>query len=203
MKTIFEILKVVLPAIITSLFTFLITKYTYNNNHPLDKLEIAYNRIYYPLYRIIFDKNIEEDINQVINRSEKYITKYSKYIDISTKKLFDELRKCNKETKKKSIYQSFKNNINNRNSYLRRRLGYLEPNLIQTFKFATPELQSFYRILIELCVVYFSLISCGVFVNRYNVIFFISVLIVTIFAFLIIIELIWYLLRFLYYKIRK
>lgn len=81
--------------------------------------------------------------------------------------------------------------------------GYLEPNLIQTFKFATPELQSFYRILIELCVVYFSLISCGVFVNRYNVIFFISVLIVTIFAFLIIIELIWYLLRFLYYKIRK
>lgn len=77
--------------------------------------------------------------------------------------------------------------------------GYLEPNLIQTFKFATPELQSFYRIMCSI----FSLISCGVFVNRYNVIFFISVFIFTIFAFLIIIELIWYLLRFLYYKIRK
>lgn len=38
-----EIMKIVLPTIVGGIFTFLITKYTYNKNVPLDKLEIAYN----------------------------------------------------------------------------------------------------------------------------------------------------------------
>lgn len=57
MGTILELSKIILPAIITGLFTFFITKYTYNKNRPLDKMEIAYNRVYYPLYQIISDES--------------------------------------------------------------------------------------------------------------------------------------------------
>lgn len=63
METLFEILKVILPAVITSLFTFFITKYTYNNNRPLDKIEMAYNRIYYPIYKNVFDNGIIQSKN--------------------------------------------------------------------------------------------------------------------------------------------
>jgi len=203
METLFEILKVILPAVITSLFTFFITKYTYNNNRPLDKIEIAYNRIYYPIYKIISDKNITNDINEVIKRCKLYFTRYEKYADISTKKLFKELCNCNKETKKKSIYHSFKDNIYNRNSYLRRRLGYLEPGFIQLYKYSTPTSKSLFRIFMELSVTYISLISCVVSMNKFNIIFNISISIFAILVLLIIVELIWCLLRFLYYKIRK
>lgn len=203
METLFEILTVILPVIITGLITFFITKYKYNRNGPLDKLEFAYNRVYYPLYRIISDKNMSKDIDIVINKSSTYIIKYDKYIDISTKELFDELCNCNKVAKKKSIYQSFKNIIYDRNSYLRRRLGYLEPNLIQTYKFTIPELQSLYKIFIGLCVVYISLISCGVFMNRSNVIYNVSIIILVLSFSWFVLELIRCLLRFLYYKIRR
>ena len=47
-----EFVKIILPVLITGIFTFLITKYTYHKNIPLDKLEISYNRIYYPIFCI-------------------------------------------------------------------------------------------------------------------------------------------------------
>ena len=203
METIFEILKVILPAIITSLFTFFITKYTYNNNRPLDKMEIAYNRIYFPIYKIISDKNMSDDIDEVIKRSKSYFTKYDKYIDVSTKRIFGNLCSCNKVAKKKSIYQSFKDNIYNRNSYLRIRLGYLEPNFIQLYKYATPGSKSLFRITIGLCLLYATLVLCGITMKISNMIFTASVAIFTVSLVWIICELLWCFLRFLYYKIRK
>ena len=203
METLFEILKVILPAVITSLFTFFITKYTYNNNRPLDKIEIAYNRIYYPIYKIISDKNITNDINEIIKRCKFYFTKYEKYADISTKKLFKELCGCNKETKKKSIYQSFKDNIYNRNYYLRRRLGYLEPSFIQLYKYAISGTKSLFRITIGLCLLYATLVLCGITMNISNMIFTSSAVIFTVSLVWIICELLWCFFRFLYYKIRK
>ena len=53
MESFIEILKIILPALITGIFTFIVTKYNYNKNVPLDNMKIAYNRIYYPLYKII------------------------------------------------------------------------------------------------------------------------------------------------------
>lgn len=203
MKTLFEILKVILPAIITGLFTFLITKYTYNRNIPLDKLEITYNRIYYPLYKIISDKNISENINEVINQSRIYITKYDKYVDASTKRLFQILINCDKEVKKKSIYHSFKDNIYNRNSYLRRKLGYLEPNFIQLYKYSTPATKSFFRITMELCVVCISIFLCDFTIDKFDTLFNISIVIFVVFTLLIVYESIYGLLRILYYQIRK
>lgn len=203
METIFEILKVILPAIITSLFTFFITKYTYNNNRPLDKMEIAYNRIYFPIYKIISDKNMSDDIDEVIKRSKSYFTKYDKYIDVSTKIIFGNLCNCNKVAKKKSIYQSFKDNIYNRNSYLRRRLGYLEPNFIQLYKYATSGAKSLFRIFMGVCVMYIALIACSITMSVSNTIFNFFVAIFTISLLWIMCELIWCFLRFLYYAVRR
>lgn len=204
MKVAFEILKVILPVIITGLFTSFIAKYTYNKNIPLNKMEIAYNRVYYPIYKIISDKNIGENINEVINKSKIYIIKYNKYVDISTKKLFEALCNCDKETKRKSVYHNFKDNIYNRNSYLRRRLGYLEPNFIQLYKYSTPEAKSFFRITMGLCIVYITLILCYIATNIFNTIIYIfTISIFTISCLWIILELVWCFFRFLYYKIRR
>lgn len=52
MKNLYEILKIILRSIVTDISTFFVTKYTYNKNIPIDKLKIAYNRIYYPLYKL-------------------------------------------------------------------------------------------------------------------------------------------------------
>ena len=45
-----EKLDSLIAVLATGLITFFITKYKYHKNIPLDKLEIAYNRIYYPIY---------------------------------------------------------------------------------------------------------------------------------------------------------
>ena len=50
MKSFIEILKTILPAIVTGIFTFIVTKYNYTKNIPLDKMETAYDKIYYPIY---------------------------------------------------------------------------------------------------------------------------------------------------------
>lgn len=204
MGTIYEILKVILPAIVTGIFTFLITKYTYNKNRPLDKIEIAYNRIYYPLYRILSDKNIDNDIDRFIDQSKIYFIKYDKYIDISTKRLFQLLCECNKKTEKNSIYINLKNSIYNRNSYLRRRLGYLEPNLVQVYKYSTPSEKSTVRIIIEVFILYSLFIISGIFISFRLKAFYSSIAcLIVVFLIIIIIEFLCFILRFLYYKIRK
>ena len=135
MTTIFEIAKVILPVFISGIFTFIITRYTYNKNTPLDKLEVAYNRIYYPIYRILYSEN---DMQKNMEQVEVYLNKYNKYVDNSTIRLFKAFQKCEKIAQKKSIYLQFKDNIYNRHSYLRRRLGYLESNFAQLYKYFMP-----------------------------------------------------------------
>lgn len=203
MEIAFEMLKVILPVIITGLFTFFIASYKYNRNIPLDKMEISYNRVYYPLYKIITDKNLGENVDDVINRGKIYLIKYNKYVDVSTKRLFDRLYNCRKEAEKKNIFQCFKNNIYSRNSYLRRRLGYLEPNFIQSYTYSVPAEKSLIRIFIDLSVIYISIFTCGISINRFNLIYKFSIAIFSISILWIIGELIWCLLRFLYYRIRK
>lgn len=139
MKNFIEILKIILPAIITGFFTFFITKYNYSKNVPLDKMEISYNKVYYPLYKIIYNnkeyKQIK-NIKKIIKQISFYINKHNmKYIDRSTYNSFILL----KDKPNKDNYNNFKNNIYDRNSYLRRRLGYLEPNFIQSVKYLSKD----------------------------------------------------------------
>lgn len=79
----------IIATIITGIFTFFITKYTYHKNAPLDKHEISYDRIYYPIYRLIrSNKNLLE----IVEKSELYLLKYNKYADRSTIKSFEFLK---------------------------------------------------------------------------------------------------------------
>ena len=198
MTSLFEILGNILPAIIAGLFTFFITKYTYNKNRPLDKLEIAYNRVYYPLYRLI--NNEDDNTNLIIDKTKFYIDKYDKYIDRSTLRAFKILCKCNTEIKKKDAYQNFKNNIYNRNSYLRRRLGYLEPSFLQIYTYSSKSEKSTFRILMELCGFYIFMVIAA-YIKGESQLYCIYILLL-IFVILII-ELVCKFIKFLYYKIRK
>lgn len=203
MEIVISLLEKIVPVIITGLFTFFITKYTYNKNKPLDKIEIAYNRVYYPLYKILSDKGINDDINSVIDKSKIYFKKYSKYIDNSTIRLFELLCQCENKTEKKNIYQKFVDHIYNRNSYLRNRLGYLEPSFWQLYNVSSAKAKFIMRILIECCAFYFVLILCSITMNIFNTIFDIFFVIIPGSLLWILCDAIGYLFRFLYYKIRK
>lgn len=198
MDIFFEILKTILPAVITGIITFFITKYTYNNNKPLDKFEIAYNRIYYPLYKLI--KSDTKDIEFIINKAKYYLNKYDKYADRSTLRAFNSLCECNSEAKKKDAYENFKENIYNKNSYLRRKLGYLEPSFLQIYTYMSKNEKSSFRILVELLCIYLFVFIGDFFIDEIQ-----SVLnyIAFIFIIVMIIELIYKFVMFLYYKIRK
>lgn len=139
-ETIFDILKNILPVVIAGLFSFFVAKYTYNKNTPLEKMEFAYNRVYYPLYRYIRnnkDQNINDnDMEETKKALKFYFDKYDKYIDFSTIKTFIILCECNTRAEEMSAYQKFANNVCSMNSYLRKRLGYLEPNIFQLYKCA-------------------------------------------------------------------
>jgi len=192
----FDLLKVVLPATITSICTFFITKYTYNRNTPLNKLEIVYNEVYYPLYKLI---NNETNIDFIISKMKPYFDKYDKYIDRSTLKIFDTLCQCNTNSRKKSIFQKFKSNIYSRSYYLRRRLGYLEPGL-QMYKFCTASEKSTIRIAIEFFGIYISLVVISV--TSYNIQIIFTAIFLLLFMTMII-EIICKFIKFVYYKIRK
>lgn len=114
MNIFIDILKTIVPAIISGVFTFIITKYSYNRKVPLDKMEIAYNRVYYPIYRIIYDnkKFNKMKIDTTIHTISFYLSKYNKYVDKSTISAFNTLRKY----KDKQSYKNFINNIYDKNS---------------------------------------------------------------------------------------
>lgn len=147
-KILIEIIKIIAPAVITGLITFLITKYNYGKSRPLDKMELAYNRVYYPIYRLLKG---EKQINQeLVDQCEKYLNKYEKYVDWSTLTAFANLKKnMHNEYSKDNAYLDFKNNINNRNSFLRKRLGYLDVHVFDSYRYASPSQKLILRLYIE------------------------------------------------------
>ena len=159
MKAFYELIKVILPPIIAGFFTFFVTKYTYNKKIPLDKMEVAYNRIYYPIFKILYEKKefVSSNVGDVISKIQPYLKKYSKYADRATMKAFKML----KENKDKYSYDNFASNIYERNMYLRRRLGYLEPNLLQIYTYSSKNEKSIIRIFSEILLFYFTFVAGG------------------------------------------
>ena len=147
-----EFVKIILPVLITGIFTFLITKYTYHKNIPLDKLEISYNRIYYPIFCIISEC---KDINAATDKCEIYLKKYKKYVDKSTIKAFGNIKNSKEEVN--VAYENFRDNIITICGSLRRRLGYLEPNIFFMYKFSAPEDKRMCRMLLEIGSIYIAL----------------------------------------------
>ena len=162
MKTLMEVFKTILPAIITFVGTLFLTKYTYNKDAPLDKMEKAYDEIYYPLYKIICSHSNYKDIHNI-----KILTRYNteknrKFMDRSTIIIMELVEKeWNCKT-----YQKLKNNIYIKCSYLRRRLGYLEPNIIQIYSSSSDSTQIFIRMVIYMIVMYFAALGYSVLKNK-------------------------------------
>ena len=151
MDTFVEILISLLPACITGFITFLITKYTFQNNVPLDKLEIAYNRIYYPIYCMLTE---ERDFFEIIDKTAIYLRKYGKYADRSTIRSFKEIETNSRDFIDKKAYKRFEDNIYSLNISIRKKLGYSEPNIFFMYKYFSKELKRLIRVLIELSIVY-------------------------------------------------
>lgn len=189
-------MKIILPALITGISTFIVTKYNYNKNVPLDKMEISYNRIYYPIYQIIHKKDIIKNLDTTIEQIKSYLDRYNKYADISTLKAFNSL--C--ENKDKYSYNNFTNNICNKNTYLRRRLGYLEPNIFQIYTYSNKNEKFVIRLLLELIILYCFTI---IYACTKSVIKDVSFCIAAISTIFVLVDSLLYLLRIIRIKIKK
>ncbi len=152
MDILIEFMKVILPVCITGFITFLITKYSCNKNIPLDKLEITYNRVYYPLYCLIKEN---KDICEIIKKSEFYLQKYKKYVDRTTLVAFNYLKK---KPNNKKAYSNYEDNILKFNCKIRRRLGYLETNILGIYAYSAPSDKCAIRMIVELLGMYIALI---------------------------------------------
>ncbi len=130
-EVVFNIVSESAIAIITGITTFLITRYTCNRNRPLDKLEIAYNRFYYPVLKMMKDKEMPEKV--FIETCDYYIKKYDKYVDGATIRAFNDY----KNTKSVNACKKFKDNIYENKVILRKKLGYLESGIYTNYKYAS------------------------------------------------------------------
>ena len=131
---------------------------------------------------------------------KRYFNIYGKYIDFSTLKAFNYLCKSDK-SENKNAYKNFINNICDRSTYLRRRLGYLEPNFVQIYKYSAPSAKSLFRILIEIFIMYITLMICNIAMNNFAIIFDISISVFVILIFIVLCESVVCILRFLKGKI--
>lgn len=109
-------------------------------------------------------------MDEVIRKSEIYFEKYDKYVDISTKRSYLQLRNC-KEVEKEALYQIFRDNIYDRHSFLRRRLGYLEPNFLKQYKYFTSTAKFEIRIAIMSLILNFAVIICVVTINNFGIVY--------------------------------
>lgn len=141
--------------VLTGLFTFLVTKYTYHKNIPLDKMEISYNRIYYPIYRML--KSCK-DVEEKVEICDSYLSKYDKYVDRSTLRAFQYLQDSIGGKDEKRAYANFESNIYANNVKLRTRLGYLEPNVFTMYTYSNPSDKRIFRMALETIVLYTAII---------------------------------------------
>lgn len=147
MSTALEIVKIISPACITGLITFIATKFNYDKNIPIDKLEITFNKVYYPIYRLL--KYSSEDKLKIIDICNTYFEKYDKYFDPSTIVAFKYLKNNPNHSK---AYTKFQDNIYGINSKLRRRLGYLESNMFGIYTYSAPKEKRLFRIIMEVVI---------------------------------------------------
>lgn len=140
MKLIIKIMLVAIPPIFTGIITFWITKYKYHKDRPLSRYEIAYNRVYYPLFSYLIKMELKkvkrEDYIKIIDYATPRIIKYEKYIDRSTYKTFLNFQKIlEKNGNIRPAYNLFEKNIIYFNSKIRIHLGYLETGSLLRYKY--------------------------------------------------------------------
>ena len=97
----------------------------------------------------------------------------------------------------------FKNNVYNRNLYLRRRLGYLEPDLIQSYQYLGPYKKIFFRISIEVGLWNIFWVLAVIVMDLSDKLFTFMALLLVLIVIIIFLEIIGCVFRYLYFKIRK
>lgn len=144
------------PIMIPCVSTFLVAKYTCRNNRPLDKLEIAYNRIYFPLYVWVNDKSCSEiDHEEFQKKVNKLFMKYRKYVSQSTLDTFVLYKNAYEDKKNiKVTYKNFKDNLQNYNSSIRYKLGYPHTNRIESYRYLDKEIKQIIRAITSYIVAY-------------------------------------------------
>lgn len=78
MKYVIEILKIILSVLLSGGIGFWIAKYESKVEQSKEKLEIAYNRIYYPIQKIIREQEVKNkgDYTKILTSCGSYIIKY-------------------------------------------------------------------------------------------------------------------------------
>lgn len=159
-----EVLNVILPPVITGILTFLITKYQCQKKVPLEKMEKAYNKVYFPIYQLIRNESNERE--EIIKTSEEYLNKYIKYVDRSTLLAFKVLINASGEREKNTAYGNYESNIINFNSKLRRQLGYLEPNVLNMYTYSSKSDQRMLRVFLEISIFYILIVLYSLIKNE-------------------------------------
>lgn len=159
-----EVLEIILPSCITGLLTFLITRYQCQKKVPLEKMDKAYNKVYFPIYQLIKNEQIGRE--EIITKSEEYLNKYIKYVDRSTLLAFKVFNKAIGESEKKKTYNNYESNIINFNSKLRRQLGYLEPNVLNMYTYSSKADKRIINILFAMSTFYISAILISFITNK-------------------------------------
>lgn len=109
-----------------------------------------------PIYHILLQNNSNNICtNQISLDIFVILNKYNDYADRSTLHAFDLYHK----NRDKDSFINFKNNINNKYIYLRKRLGYLEPNLIQAYTYSSKNEKSVLRLVLECTVAYITMLA--------------------------------------------
>lgn len=136
MSIIQNVLSPILPAVVTGLITFFITRYSYRNQTTIDKIEIAYDKFYYPVFQYIFKHPNLEEFDELINLCEKLMQENEKYISDKTIEFYYSFKKASEGSNKENIrrcYETFERNIKQANNRLRYRIGYYQPNIMDHY----------------------------------------------------------------------
>lgn len=163
-----EIFGNIIVSIITASLTFIITRYEIYKKRPTDKLEISYNKFYYPA--LVWGEKLNftcTAYDNYVSQVKTRIKAYDKYVTGETKKLFSKLEESlidHKDTV--AAYEKFYKDIKHNNQKLRSEIGYIEPNYIEKFiakstteKFSTvlPIIYIAYALFTYASVVYFGM----------------------------------------------
>lgn len=173
MKTIvIEIIKIIFPTILGFIFSWILN----NRQKPNDHLEIAYNRIYYPLYRLIQNNKPDDNIDysEIARIIEGKIKRYEKYFNPTTLRVYKQFKNAIEDDYNvKNIYILLKDNIYSQNTYLRRVLGYLTPNIFQIYYNSSKKDKLCFRFIIYIPILYVLIAFCSVlqyFFGKINII---------------------------------
>lgn len=129
---IFELISVIITALITGIATYLITAF---NKCPIDKIEIAYNRIYHPIWKNIKLRENFGDYNAMIAETKGRLLKYEKYASRTTVAAFKLLEENLNSDRRQYYVELFEEDIYKYHCKFRRKLGYPEPYWPALFKY--------------------------------------------------------------------